>query len=71
MRQLFEEYGGPILAALAIMILIGIVKFAGGNANTQFTSLTDNFYQQVTDAQSGVASEASGSGSGSGSTTNP
>lgn len=53
MRQLFEEYGGPILAALAIVILIGIIKANGGTASTQFDNLTGHFYDQVTAEQYG------------------
>ncbi len=51
MRQLFEEYGGPILAAIAIIVLIGIVFFLQPTIKWLFRSTTDNFSQQVTDQQ--------------------
>ena len=56
MRQLFEEYGGPILAALAITLLIVIIKASGVTASDQFNKLTDTFYKQVTQAQENVPS---------------
>ena len=51
MRQLFEEYGGPIIAAIAIIVLIGIVFFLQPTIKGLFKKTTDNFSQQVTEQQ--------------------
>lgn len=51
MRQLFEEYGGPIIAAIAIIVLIGIVFFLQPTIKGLFKKTTDNFSNQVTTQQ--------------------
>ena len=58
MRQLFEEYGGPIIAAIAIIVLIGIVFFLQPTIKGLFKSTTDNFSQQITEQQKNAKDQA-------------
>ena len=42
MRQLFEEYGGPVIAAIVIVILIAIVYLLKTPISNAFVSMTNN-----------------------------
>ena len=60
MQKIFEEYGGVIVTALAIVALIGVVylMFAGdgsGWMETAFKSVIDKFIAKASGAIDGIA----------------
>lgn len=48
MRAFFEEYGLLIVAALVMIVLIGIAKGASTGMGTQIELLIDSFAEKVT-----------------------
>lgn len=54
MKEIFEQYGGPIITVVAIAALIGIIVFLVKGNNTvvagMFQNLLDNFQNRVNEA---------------------
>ncbi len=71
MRQLFEEYGGPVIAAIVIVILIAIVYLLKTPISNAFVSMTNNFTDTIEDQQTATSETITANPNQNGTTTNP
>lgn len=59
MQKIFEEYGGVIVSAIAIVALIGVVTLLVGGTNggwigTEFKNLVDSFIGEANEKISAI-----------------